>query len=133
MCAGAIIEDFTSRGEVLLSDSANIALTVWQNRGDSIEACVKKSNHAIYLEQIGFEHDITFACRHDSSTVVPMLVRENSHDILRSVAGSARPYPRRFESSIPQARISRPEELRRTDPFEELLTYTKKPYRRENT
>ena len=133
LCAGAVIEEFTSRGEVMLSDSANIALTVWQNRGDSIEACVKKSNHAMYLEQIGFEHDITFACRHDSATVVPMLVRENSHDILRSVAGSARPYPRRFESSIPQARISRPEALRKTDPFEELLTYTKKPCRKENT
>ena len=128
LCAGAVLEDLSSKGEVWMTDSATMALTLWQNRGSNLVECVKKSNHALYLEQIGFNADITFCCECDASTVVPVLVTEEGRNILRSVSGSARPYPRAREVVITEARITPPETLlaKKADPFEELLGYTRK-------
>ena len=69
-----------------------------------------------------------FCCECDTSTVVPMLVTEEGRNILRSVAGSARPYPRNSGVIATEARITppEPETLRSADPFEELLSYTRK-------
>ena len=114
LCAGAVIEDLLRRGEVIMSDSARIALTLWQNSGNDTESCVRKSNHAQYLTQIGYSKDISFACEVDSSTVVPMLAENEERTVLRAVSGSARPYHR---ENIPQ---------KKADPFEELLAYTRK-------
>lgn len=119
LCAGAIIDDLNSRGELYMTDSARISLTMWQNRGVDLVECVKKSNHAKYLEQIGFSEDIKFCCECDASTVVPMLAAEEGRNILRSVAGSARPYARRVIA--PESRITPS-----VDPFEELLSYTRR-------
>lgn len=135
LCAGAILEEFSRKGEVFMSDSAKIALTMWQNRGDNLIECIMKSNHAIYLEQIGFDDDIKFCCECDASTVVPMLVNESGKNILQSVSGSARPYPKSNEIAV--SRIAPPEHetvkpaVKKADPFEELLGYTKKPYRKD--
>ena len=122
LCAGAVIEALKARGEVLLTDSARIALTAWQNRDSSLLSCVEKSNHAEYLKHIGYGRDIIFACEVDVSTVVPMLVSDNKgHIILRSVEGSARPY------LVPQFERIKPYPVKKiSDPFEELLSYTKK-------
>lgn len=114
LCAGAVIEDFLRHGEVLLSDSARISLTLWQNSGKDTESCVRLSNHAQYLTQIGYSEDISFACDVDSSTVVPVLAEVGGHTVLRAVSGSARPYHR---ENIPE---------KKADPFEELLVYTRK-------
>ena len=122
LCAGAILEDFEAKGEVYMNDSAKMALTLWQNREDDFIGCVMKSNHAQYLSQIGFDDDIEFCCMQDASTVVPMLVREDSNDILRSVSGSARPYPK--VNDIMPIASSAP--INKPDPFEELLSYTRK-------
>lgn len=121
LCAGAIIDELNTRGELYMTDSARMALTLWQTRGNDLVECVKKSNHAQYLEQIGFSADIEFCCECDASTVVPMLTAEEGRNILRSVAGSARPYPRVREVIAPEARITPP-----ADPFEELLGYTRR-------
>ena len=126
LCAGAVIDELSTRGEVSMTDSATMALTLWRNRGQDLVACVKKSNHALYLEQIGFEEDIHFCCECDASTVVPMLAAEDGRNILRSVAGSARPYPRVHEAIAPEARITPPDTLKKADPFEELLGYTRR-------
>ncbi|MBQ7154559.1 MAG: 2-phosphosulfolactate phosphatase [Synergistaceae bacterium] len=126
LCAGAIVDELGTKGEVYMTDSARIALTMWQNRGSNLVECVKKSNHALYLGQIGFDEDIKFCCECDASTVVPMLTAEEGRNILRSVSGSARPYPRVREAIAPEARITPPETLKKPDPFEELLGYTRK-------
>ena len=118
LCAGAVIEDLQRHGEVLMSDSARIALTLWQNRDDDTEAFVRKSVHAQYLTQIGYSDDISFACEIDSSTVVPMLAENEKRTVLRAVSGSARPYHRENVRVEPPAQKS--------DPFEELLAYTRK-------
>lgn len=123
LCAGAVLEELNSRGEVLMTDSAKIALTLWRTRSTDLTEYVKRSEHAVYLEQIGYGEDIEFACRQNVSTVVPMLVNEKGRDILRSVSGSARPYP--VEHTIkPETIHSAP--TQKKDPFEELLSYTKK-------
>lgn len=114
LCAGAVIEQLSSRGEIMMSDSARIALTLWQNIGNGIESAVRKSNHARYLTQIGYSDDISFACEIDSSTVVPMIAENEAHTVLRAVSGSARPYHREAAA------------VKKIDPFEELLAYTRK-------
>ena len=124
LCAGAVLEEFASKHEVYMTDSAKIALTMWQTREADFLECMLKSNHAQYLSQIGFDEDIIFCCSFDASTVVPKLVRENSHDILRNASGSARPYTRTRE--VLPRRIEAPVHEKVTDPFEELLSYTRK-------
>ena len=123
ICAGAIIEALSTKGELAMSDSAKIALNLWENRGDNLLEYVKKSEHAIYLEHIGYKKDLAFACELDVSTAVPMLAADKeAHTILRSVSGNARPYHKETESVKPEMKPAK-----RADPFEELLTYTKKP------
>lgn len=114
LCAGAVVEGLLRHGEVIMSDSARIALTLWQNSGSDTESCVRKSNHAQYLTQIGYSNDISFACEIDASTVVPMLAGNEERTVLRAVSGSARPYQR--DNIAPK----------KADPFEELLAYTRK-------
>ena len=114
-----MIEELSRHGEVLMSDSARIALTLWQNRGNDTESYVRKSNHAQYLKQIGYSDDISFACEIDSSTVVPMLAENEERTVLRAVSGSARPYHRENDRITPEIK-------NKTDPFEELLAYTRK-------
>ena len=115
LCAGAVVESMAGRGEIIMSDSARIALTLWQNSGDNTESFVRKSEHARYLEQIGYSDDISFACEIDASTVVPVLDDADGHTVLRAVSGSARPYQR---DVLPVKKV--------TDPFEELLAYTRR-------
>ena len=85
LCAGAVIEDMARRGEIIMSDSARIALTLWRNMGADIESCVRLSEHARYLESIGYSEDISFACEIDESTVVPVLAEDDGHAVLRAV------------------------------------------------
>ena len=124
MCAGAVIEMLSSHGEVFMSDSAQIALLVWQNRGENLREYVMRSEHAVYLEQIGYSEDIAFACDLNASSVVPMLYTEGDMNILRSASGSSRPYPVNDHTIKPKEIHHAP--VKKPDPFEELLTYTKK-------
>ena len=126
VCAGAVIEELNSRGELLMTDSAKISLSMWQNRGDDLTAYVKKSEHAVYLEQIGYNDDIYFSCLPNVSTVVPMLANDKGRNILRSVSGSARAYTGNEHAIKPEAIHSAP--TQKPDPFEELLKYTKKTF-----
>lgn len=85
LCAGALLEKLTRRGSVNMSDSAKIALTVWQSRSEDLLSCVEKSEHAKYLQHIGYERDIVFACEIDSSNVVPILDKKESHIIIKAI------------------------------------------------
>ena len=120
LCAGALLENLNKRGRVLMSDSAKIALTVWQTRGENLLSCVEKSEHADYLKHIGYGRDIIFACEVDASTVVPMLEKDNKNLILKSIEGSARPYEIQVE--IRNEEGSKKTSLFSPDPFEELLS-----------
>ncbi len=135
LCAGALLENLKTRGEVTMSDSAKIALTVWQSREQNLLTSVENSEHAEYLKHIGYGRDIIFACEVDASTVVPMLTSDNkSHIILQSVKGNARPYngTRNEDSKNGNEKIFSPitpaaSLLTEPDPFEALLNYTKQP------
>lgn len=83
LCAGAVVEIMTERGEVSLSDSARIALALWQNRDRNIDSFVRKSEHAQSLMKLGYSDDISFACETGVSAVVPVLAENDGHVILR--------------------------------------------------
>lgn len=118
LCAGALIEGLLTRGEIMMSDSARISLDIWQNRGENLKACVMKSEHAKYLEKIGYLPDIDFCCECDAATVVPVMSWDNQNRmIIQSVAGSAKPYNNN--------KIKAQEPEIKQNPFEELLSYTK--------
>ena len=121
LCAGAIIERLGEHGEVLMSDSARMSLTLWQNRDVNLEKFIRLSTHAKYLEQIGYNDDISFSCQSDVSTVVPVLSESEGHNVLQSISGSARPYHRDNEKVI----LKDNNETREKNPFEELLSYTR--------
>ena len=134
LCAGAIVDglNLISKSEVLMTDSAKIALQIWFTRGENLLDCVKKSGHANFLEHIGYAEDIKFACDYDVSTVIPILTTNDSGDIiLQSVAGSLRhntPIKTQELKPIQAQNINAPEILNKpvknADPFEELLNYT---------
>ena len=132
LCAGALVDDLNFRyaNKILMSDSAKIALTVWNDRGENLEEYIRKSDHAKFLEHIGFSEDIKFCSEYDACTVVPMLFNDkNEHTILRSVIGSSKPHAERIKP-LEQNKISKPElepVKKINDPFEELLQYTRKP------
>lgn len=128
LCAGAIIEELESHGDTLITDSAKIALSLWQNRSEDLHEYVRKSEHALYLEHIGYAEDIAFCCEYNVSSVVPMLFNTEGHTILRSVSGSARPYPKTLKHEHEhEHKIEPSEPPKKADPFEELLSYTRKP------
>ena len=130
LCAGAILESLLARGETEMTDASRIALTLWQARGENLRAYVMNSTHAKYLETINFANDITFCCECDVSTVVPMLsTDEKAHIILQSVSGSARPYhiaPQAVIVSDKPLSLIHKENKQKSNPFEELLSYTRK-------
>ena len=137
LCAGAFLEKLNAKGQVSMSDSAKIALSVWQNQNENLLSCVEKSEHADYLKHIGYGRDIIFASETDASTVVPVLEKDNqSRIILHSVEGSARPYETPLSTALTSPlnrgdadinKISNPSPLTAAsvahvkDPFEELL------------
>lgn len=127
-CAGAIIRKLKNIAsengrEVLMTDSARVSLLVWDTGNNETEKCIRKSEHAIYLEKIGYGNDISFACEHDVSTVVPMMFTdENSRNILRSVSGS---YIIESKTKIENI-VNENEKEKEKNPFEELLGYNKK-------
>ncbi|MBQ7560547.1 MAG: 2-phosphosulfolactate phosphatase [Synergistaceae bacterium] len=123
LCAGAILKLLQSRGELLTTDSAKIAMLLWQNRGDNLEKFIMNSTHAQYLEKIGYLDDIAFSSQCNVSTVVPVLtIDKDSRNILRSVSGNSQPYDHKIDSQE-----IKPDPVKSPDPFEELLSYTKKP------
>ena len=118
-CAGGIIDELSRRGELLMTDSARIALSLWRNRGTDLEGYIRQSEHARYLEQIGYTEDIAFACESDMSTVVPALSHSGGHVVIQAVSGSVRPYQHKELGMTEKTG-------KKLDPFEELLSYTRK-------
>ena len=116
-CAGAIIKRLRTltNEKILMSDSAKISLLIWETGQHDIKTCIRRSEHAEYLEKIGYGNDIDFACQYDVSTVVPMLFNdENGRCFLKSVSGSSAPY-KKIQIEDKNSNLK----------FEELLHYTK--------
>lgn len=99
LCAGLILNELqTRRPGLLLADSARLALLAWQGSGD-IESSMRSSDHAVFLDRIGYGADIAFACQQDAASLVPVLHEEPEGDgmraVLRAVPGAPRPRPGR--------------------------------------
>ncbi len=82
--AGAFVEAVHEiDGTVALTDSAWAAMHLWQwYRGDAMRA-FRQSVHGRALRAMGFEQDLAYAARVDTSDIVPMLYVEDGVKTLR--------------------------------------------------
>lgn len=85
VAAGAIVEAAQAADSTLhLADSAWAALHLWRwYKGDALRA-FRQSRHGRALAEKGFEKDLAFASRVDSSQVVPWLHAENGMHVMRT-------------------------------------------------
>lgn len=93
--AGALVEAVRHADPaVVMTDSAWAALHLWRwYRGDAMRA-FRHSVHGRALLAMGFDHDLAFAARVDTSNTVPMLYVENGVKTLR-----LRPHRQRASAS----------------------------------
>ena len=129
LCAGLLLSLLQQRSpDLRLADSARLALLTWQTaRG--LQASLAGSDHAIFLNRIGYGADIAFACEQDAADVVPELyelpdgdgmravLRRVPADALRSRPAPPRPIP------APSAPVRGGEPQRGTQGFASLLQY----------
>jgi 2-phosphosulfolactate phosphatase len=82
--AGAIVEAVRKADPaVVMTDSAWAALHLWQwYRGDAMRA-FRHSVHGRALLAMGFDHDLAYAARVDTTNTVPMMYVENGVKTLR--------------------------------------------------
>ncbi len=73
-CGGAIIERLQQGGKYeVANDAAQVALMLYKNQGQPLEAVIRQADHARYLIGLGFESDIATAAALDTINVVPVL------------------------------------------------------------
>lgn len=89
--AGVLAEYLLAMGEYAADDGTRIALTVRRAASDPREA-LSGGGHGRHLARLGLEEDVGYAAQIGTSTVVPLLVREQAGpgpapDALRFVAG----------------------------------------------
>jgi 2-phosphosulfolactate phosphatase len=74
ICAGLLVSSLTGRrGE--MNDAARAARLAWLTSSSDLEAAVRESFHAKYLESIGYGEDVDFCLRRDAYDVLPLLRR----------------------------------------------------------
>lgn len=74
ICAGKLISDVMKYTEgVALSDSANASFLLNQSKSDNILQMLKDTEHGKILVENGFEEDINFCSRLNSSEALPAL------------------------------------------------------------
>lgn len=73
ICAGMMAERICRAApNAVMSDGANMARMIWKSYSN-LESGVRSSDHAKFLEKIGFSDDIKFCCRQDTTACVPEL------------------------------------------------------------
>ena len=72
LCAGQISEHLNSLGASVV-DGCAIAALSWKSAQENLWRSIWYSTHAQYLKSIGFERDVEFCIRVDSSDIVPVL------------------------------------------------------------
>ncbi|MCR4817518.1 MAG: 2-phosphosulfolactate phosphatase [Fretibacterium sp.] len=98
LCAGLILNELRKiHPEVILADSARLALLAWQSSQGHLLESMRTADHAVFLDRIGYGEDIDFSCEQNVASIVPLLYEEPEGDgmraILRAVLGNARQYP----------------------------------------
>ena len=78
VCAGMLVEKLIEMsvlngGAPTLSDSCQMALTLWRNLKGDLKQGVMQSQHAAELESKGFVADLDFCCRVDVNCIAPRL------------------------------------------------------------
>lgn len=125
ICAGVILDELTRRApDLLLADSARLALLTWRTSGGKLLSSVQTADHAVFLNKIGYGPDVSFACEVDAASVAPVLHEEPQEGEMRAVLRNARDVPRPApELSPPPSAAAAPKPLQGPDPFQDLLRY----------
>lgn len=72
ICAGMLISELKkSVVDVLLNDSGQAALTLFEKYGDNLPQALKNSDHGKILIDNGFEKDIDYCCQKDLFDIIP--------------------------------------------------------------
>lgn len=135
LCAGLLLSLLRERHPSLrMADSARLALLAWR-ASPNLKASMSEADHAVFLNRIGYGPDVGFACETDAAPVVPRLFEKPLGEGMRAVlrpmdvpraalpvrSSPAPSFPLREAEERPEAK----------DPFEELLSYTKRGAARE--
>lgn len=74
LCAGNILNELYE-GNLPLDapDGAKTAFAIYGKFGHDIEGAVYGSNHAVKLRELGFEDDVVYCSRKDTTSIVPEL------------------------------------------------------------
>lgn len=85
LCAGALVSLLTENfSDAHLADSARLALLTRQASGDFL-ASLRRADHAIFLEKIGYGDDVAFAGELDVAMTVPELHEIPDSEGMRAV------------------------------------------------
>lgn len=86
LCAGLLLHRLWEDGEPgLVSDTAHIAYTQYQNDQHDIDAAVRRCNHAQWLIEKGYEADVAYCLQIDTLPVLPYYT-ENQLVLLDALA-----------------------------------------------
>jgi 2-phosphosulfolactate phosphatase len=74
ICAGLLVSNIiNSISEQHLNDDAILAKLAWNSAKDKLEKIILQSNHASYLQSIGFEEDVKFCIKRDIYDIIPFV------------------------------------------------------------
>ena len=74
VCAGMLLHRVAAKEpDLMMSDGARAALTLYKSFGKNILKMIKSSDHGTYLREIGFGEDLKLCAGVDTLPVVPLL------------------------------------------------------------
>ncbi|MBM2815114.1 MAG: 2-phosphosulfolactate phosphatase [Ignavibacteria bacterium] len=92
LCAGSYIDElFKFNSHAQLTDSAHAARDLFNLHSSALTEFLKKSEHAIYLQQSGFASDLELALTFDSYPVVPLITASTVKIFDGNIPGSSEP------------------------------------------
>ncbi len=91
LAAGAIVEALAAGAEeTSLGDGALVATAAWERWRGDVEGALRSTPHGRYLLSLGFERDLAFVARLDTSRSVPVLTNEDGVLLLATSANGSR-------------------------------------------
>ena len=84
VCAGRLISEIINRSDnIEVSDTARVAISLNESFGPDTLKMLKESEHGKLLSDNGFDEDLEYSARVDTSSVIPYLTT----NVLKSLPG----------------------------------------------
>lgn len=75
ICAGSLIEEISkTKNNLILTDSARASVALYKAMGKNIKKMLTETNHAKLLIENGFEEDIKFCSKLNTTDIVPLFI-----------------------------------------------------------